>query len=72
MVMLSAVDSPPGPSVAIMHGPGGTIHGCCTWPGGTNCGETIGSVIVYQTMVKKSSKQLFFYPVNAITLFYNT
>ena len=38
MVMLSAVDGPPGPSVAAVHGPGGTIHGCRTWSGGTDFG----------------------------------
>ena len=53
MVMLSAVDGPPGPSVAVMHGPRETIHGCRTWSGGTDCGETIGSVTVHQMMVRK-------------------
>ena len=42
--MLSAVDGPPGPNVAAVHSPEGTIHGCRTWSVGTDCGGTIGSV----------------------------
>ena len=38
VVVLSAVDGPPGPSVAAVHTLGGTIHGCRTWSGETDCG----------------------------------
>ena len=41
MVMLSAVDCRPGLSVATVHG---TINGCRTWSGRTDCGGSIGSV----------------------------
>ena len=37
-MMLSAVDGPPGPSVAAVHDPGG-IHGCHTWSGGDRLWE---------------------------------
>ena len=33
VVMLSAVDGPPGPSVVAVHGLGGIIHGCPRGPG---------------------------------------
>ena len=48
MVMLSAVDGPPGPSVAAVHGPEdhpwlpNLVRGDRLW--GTDCGGTIGSV----------------------------
>ena len=44
MVMLSAVDGPPGPSVVSVHGPGGPSMAAALGPG-TDCGGTIGSVI---------------------------
>ena len=44
VVMLNAVDGPPGPSVATMHGPGGPSMATTLGLGGTDCGGTIGNV----------------------------
>ena len=44
-VMLSAIDGPPGPSMAAVHGPRGPSMAAALGLG-TDCGGTIGSMIV--------------------------
>ena len=46
VVMLSAIDGPPGPSMAAMHGPGRPSMATTLGPG-TDCRGTIGSVTVH-------------------------
>ena len=42
MVILSAVDGPPGPSVVAVHSPVGPSVAAALGLGGTDCGGTIG------------------------------
>ena len=44
MVMLSALDSPPEPSVAAVHSPGGPNMAAALGPGGPIVGGPFGSV----------------------------
>ena len=50
MVMLSAVDDPPGPSVAAMHSPGGPSMAAALGPGGPIVG---GPLVMWQSIIHR-------------------